>query len=325
MLAATPGASSEGPMATLPSLRALVQGTFCWDLPPAPPRGDSVAIMSVFRWGTPFVLAAVAQWGPEGAVEWHVHGVVDDVGGSGPGGGLGRGGFSIREAVLSKHGWQWRHWARRGEVDLETDLMRLGPAFEGMPMAYQGDWKRFERNAAGSLYLRDLDHLEVRPAGRGSLGGIECDVYKVTPRRPVKVEEPHTVHQYRVWIDPARELQVGADGLDKDGNLVRRLRCSDFVQRADGQWVALSVTTVADPGTRRSSKHWKARGGGGGATWETEEDLEFDVHFPGYEQVVRYEIFPGDLVLPRTVTRYNDNGDVIMQLQFVEYDLGDLP
>ncbi|MFQ5809090.1 MAG: hypothetical protein ACE5JM_05680 [Armatimonadota bacterium] len=297
---------------------AVVEGSFCWDVPeggrPGDPDWYSVG------WESPFVVVGVAKW-LGGAVEWRGHSAVQDVGG-GVGRQLPRGGFDLRGTVLTKPGQWWAYFARRGSAELETDLAELPAAFEG---PFQPGWTLFERYAAGSVYAREPDHLSLTYLRAGTLEGVSCELYAVSPREPVKVEEPHAAHEYRVWIDPVREVQVRADGLDAEGRVVRSVGCSDFVRLATGRWVPLTVATHVEPGTSRGVRRWRTRGGGRGEPWQADEDLEFDVEFPGYRQVARYEILPGDLVLPRTVTRYNESGDVIMQLRFVEYDLGDLP
>jgi len=310
-------------------VRALVEGTCCWDTPPPPRRNDRRLALGVLGQDTAFVVGGVAEWGQGGIVQWRVGGVV-----YGMAGGIARkvsqGGWTLRGSLLTKDGAWWAHRARRGDAELETDLAQMPPGFAG---PHTGNWARFERYAAGSMYLRDPDHLDMKPPHRATLDGVECDVYGYTPRQPVKVEEPHTVHDYRLWVDRARRLQLRADGLDEHGNVVRSVRCSDFVQRRDGSWVPLTVITDVQPGTTRGRAQWSSRVSllrveGRARTEtvaETDQPLEYDVEFGGYKEVVRYGVFPGDMVLPKTITRYNEDGDIIMQLRFVEYDLGDLP
>jgi negative regulator of sigma E activity len=162
-------------------------------------------------------------------------------------------------------------------------------------------------------------------AGEEMFDGVSCQVYAWKPKQPVKVEEPHVIYEYRAWIDPTRQVQIRADGLNEDGAVVRTLRCTDLAQRDDGSWVPLTVTRDVVAGSTQGQQPWQD-------TVETEEGkrkvdapLAFELPVDGYRQVTRYELFPDDRVLPVSVTRYNEVGALIMQLEFEYDEVGDLP
>ena len=323
-------ARAEGPLQYEPpgaapshvfrTVRAVVKGTFCWDLPPPPPRG-ALTGDPVGWWSSPFPLAATVVWGADGSMRWRVGGVAYSIP-SGFGRMVELGGFTINATALTKDGPWWAYFARAINAQIDVDLA-------GYPPAYTSPFtepRSFENYTAGSVYVRDPEHLDMSLVGRETIDGVDCELYLAKPRDPVKVEEPHVVHEYRIWVDAARGVQVRAEGLNAEGTPVRTLRCSDFVQRQDGSWTALTVTRRVLPGRSRGEHRWKAaRVGHGENRRELDEVLAFDVEVEGHEQVTKYAVLANDLILPASVTRYNGNGDLIMQLRFENYEIDDLP
>jgi hypothetical protein len=156
-------------------------------------------------------------------------------------------------------------------------------------------------------------------AVRVEANGTRVQTYRVTFGTPVEVRAGTKLASVVVDADEARGAPVRYSGYTPDGGLAVEATCSDFQEVVPGRWAALRIEEHWHPGSLTTVIHATEFPPDEGPPREHDRTLETPV--PAATDIMEFAVIPGQLVVLKEITRYDDQQRLLMHMRFLNYEI----